>query len=510
MKLIVKCEYCNKPAEIVSEEYLEALSQYLRKYSCGHSILADKLISTARDDDFNAIVPGKRAYPFQIEGIKFLEEHNFTGLNADQMGLGKTIQGLLVLRRNFQVLTPAIVIVKSATIYQWIREYNEWCSDEPMTICPVTSPKFPILPCFYTYVVSMDSLARNGLYKRLAAIKPKLIIIDECHSFKDPSAQRTKALLNLINEGNIQHKILLSGTPIKNRADEYFTALNMVAPEYFPSLSRFQSNWLEIDEKGKYSHIRHWLYDRFTETIKPFVIRREKKDVLPDLPKLSREYRPVVIEDASLKLAYNTKLKQIENEMEGWDNFELNDNLMALRRIVGKAKLPCAIEHIIEFLEQTEDDKLAIGIHHKEVRETIQAAIKAQGYKCLSLSGEDSAIQKEWIVKRFQELENRVCVLNMLAGGYGLNLQFCHDSLILERQWNSADEEQFESRFHRDGQKYPVNIVYLVAFGTIDQFFHDLVEEKRQMFGETIQGWKISGDHTAMRQLAEKAILHKL
>jgi SNF2 family DNA or RNA helicase len=127
-------------------------------------------------------------------------------------------------------------------------------------------------------------------------------------------------------------------------------------------------------------------------------------------------------------------------------------------------------------------------------------------YGVLKLSGEDSAIKKQQIVEAFGKLENRVLIVNMLAGGVGLNLQCCANTLVLERQWSAADEEQFESRFHRNGQKKAVVAEYMGATGTIDQWFHELVEEKRQIFGETIQGWELISDRTSLKDLAIKTV----
>src|SRR5258706_831642 len=104
------------------------------------------------------------------------------------MGLGKTIQALLSLRNKYEQMTPCLIIVKSATTFQWIREFKDWCDADALGIFPIISTTGVIPPGFRTYVISMDTLGRNGTWKKLSTMGFKLIIVDECHSFKDPGS----------------------------------------------------------------------------------------------------------------------------------------------------------------------------------------------------------------------------------------------------------------------------------------------------------------------------------
>ena len=103
-----------------------------------------------------------------------------------------------------------------------------------------------------------------------------------------------------------------------------------------------------------------------------------------------------------------------------------------------------------------------------------------EAYRPLSLSGADSSDRKQALVDVFQRPSRRVMIVNIIAGGTGLNLQFCNNCIILERQWNAADEEQFEDRFNRIGQTRPVTAGYPVAIKTIDEYFNNRVEETRK------------------------------
>src|SRR4029077_2610290 len=138
---------------------------------------------------------------------------------------------------------------------------------------------------------SMDLLTKDDIIDKLVELKLKTVIIDEVQNFKNPSAKRTKGLIRLIAEGKIQFKLALSGTPIKNKAIEYFTILNILAPQHFWSLDEFKKYWLVCDGKGNYSRLNPFKLDAFKRLTSQWIIRRERVDVLKNLPALTRDYQ---------------------------------------------------------------------------------------------------------------------------------------------------------------------------------------------------------------------------
>jgi SNF2 family DNA or RNA helicase len=109
------------------------------------------------------------------------------------------------------------------------------------------------------------------------------------------------------------------------------------------------------------------------------------------------------------------------------------------------------------------------------------------------------------LVENFKNNPNaRILIASTLAAGEGLNLQFCSDAVLLERQWNPANEEQVEGRFHRFGQLNNVSITYMLASGTIDEFFTELVEIKRSIVAATLDKKEIAwNQQSLMKELAE-------
>ena len=249
---------------------------------------------------------------------------------------------------------------------------------------------------------------------------------------------------------------------------------------------------------------------------KDFIIRREKS--ILNLPAFRRTFERISFEDDTLRQAYNKALDDLQKKTESesdpdgkYNFFDVEANLMTLRRICGMAKIPFALEYVETFLDTTEDEKIAIGVHHEAVRDALYFALKEKGFAPLKLSGEDNAENKNRIQRLFcDDPERRVLIINMLAGGVGLNLQACNNTLILERQWSAADEEQFEARFHRSGQTKPVLAEYMIAEGTIDQYFMELVENKRQICGESLDGWDFKADSDTLRDLVTQTLSKRL
>lgn len=569
MRLTKDCPLCSKP--LIETSRFTLGTEVLVTYKCGHSFASDdKSLVDPQAINGYSVDCTLQARDYQMSGIEFILKSDFNCIIGDQMRLGKTPQSLLALKNRYEERTPCLIIVRSANLFQWIREYKVWTDSLPLGIYPIIGTKSFIPPGFSAYIISMDTFSRGDMTDRLLQFGFKLCIVDEAHSFKNTDSKRSQALINFLHEiskSESQHVIefqcgicrekwdvtvtvdntrksstvskssycpkchafnshtsalekieqkracgviLLTGTAIKNRADEYFVPLNIVAPERFPSKASFQRQWLTQDEQGKWSRVSPYRIDQFKREIAPFVLRREKEDVYKDLPELNRMFTVIEISDARLREAYNKVLDRLETQVEhnGYKFFENIGELMILRRICGMAKVDWTADYAEAMLTDSDNQRLAIGIHHHSVRDTL--AYKLANIGCLKLSGEDSAETKDYIMRKFETSPERILIINTLAGGVGMDFHYCNNVLILERQWSSADEEQFEFRFYNPDKSIktaPTNVEYIVAKGTIDEFFHDLVEQKRRIFGETIgNNWDLSQDPGSFKQLVERTI----
>lgn len=515
-----------KQVHILSETRLKTGT--LVKYSCGHSVL-EPFVEVTKNPEYLSLTKGYEAYEYQKVGVEFGVASNYNWLCADEMGLGKTVQALLAYRRVAKTIGRAIFVVPSNTFYQWVGQFKEWCSQDGLALQPIVSSANPILPVFDAYLVSMDLLPT--IVEKLLALNPQIVIADEIQYFKNPRSARSQALVELIQKGRIPHKIFLSGTPIKNRAGEYFTILNLLAPGHFPSWKSYCTRWLEPERTKNgaiiYRRLRKYAIDSFRELTAKWIIRRETAEVAPDLPPIRFNYQEVEITDPTIKKSYNAQLDLFANWLQSGgpkSNAQLLGWLAKLRHETEFAKVPAVTEIAKDFLDSTEESnaKLAIGIHHVDVRDNLH--FNLEPYGALKLSGENSPAEKQIIKERFWRPENRVLVINEQSGGVGTDgLQVCNNVFIVARQWSPTDEEQFVKRFNRDRSNLvrdgimtqvqaavPTYVTVLMAHNTIDVFFHQQSEDKKAILKEAYGNWNLADDTESLMELAQTVIEHRL
>ena len=300
----------------------------------------------------------------------------------------------------------------------------------------------------------------------------------------------------------------MSGTAVKNSADEYFPVLNWIRPDVFSSYAGF----INYETYGR----RLSNPERFHEKTKNFIIRKTRAEVLPDLPKILRTFRPVPMDDEVLLKKYQETVEEFTAWMDENDD-KMSPmgytNLLAffskMRKITGVAKVPAAVDYVEEFLLDC-DRKLVVFLHHKDVAmlltNRLNKTMKDMGRPpVLSFHSGLDGTQRQMVIDEFWKPENRIMIASTLAAGEGINLQCCSDCLMLERQWNPANEEQAEARFPRPGQTADkINATYITALGTIDEFLGELVEGKRAANKSTLDNKELDWEESSlMRDLAD-------
>jgi SNF2 family DNA or RNA helicase len=487
--LITHCPECDRRAREESREVI--IDTTLITLKCGHKVYETNLAHSKTERDWHY----EQLRHYQQEGLEFIEESNYNCLLADDMGLGKTVQVLAAIRYNKDKLTPTLIIAKSSLRYQWAGEVYKWLYHGDQFPTNGATPKDPkdlpyiikkggqhLFPGFNFYIISMDLLPKY--VKELKALGFQLVIVDESQNFKARDTQRTQALTEIVKE--IPHRVCLSGTPILNRASEYYTTLNLIAPMKFYNETAFNRQWVETLWNGQGGGIIHWKQDAWKQSTKDIIIRRMRSEVLKDLPPLQRTYTAVQITDPIFIREYNRTRKELGEYLVTAINagkLEQYSHILALlsklRQISGVAKVEAALEWIKDYLDSN-DRKLTVGIHHKIVGEQLELALAP--YHPLRLEGGLDERTKRARIKQFSEQsESRILIASTLAAGEGTDgLQYCcSDMLILERQWNIMKEEQFEGRLLRYGQKEPVFVYYFLAKGSIDEWLTELTEDKR-------------------------------
>jgi SNF2 family DNA or RNA helicase len=530
------CNACNKRVTVNEECTIDGV-RWLT-LTCGHQQIEEVTELT----DLDAIVnfrsmDNKQLLPFQVGGVRFIEQSDFRCLVADEMRLGKTVQALAALWFH-KTLWPIAVICKSSIKEQWAREILRWAHSFMVQVIEKSTDK--ILPKIDFYIFSFDILRRYGkpiknnqfprgsffaseqpkedeIDPELVAVFKKMqiksIIIDECQQIKNRESQRAVELRTLIQKVGIKHILALSGTPIKNNATEYFSILNILRPEYFPTYNGYLYRWVDYYYDGlryKYAGLRD--VKGFQDFTKDFIIRREREEVLPDLPKVWRDFKFTDMEQEVAE-AYNATLTEFQKYCnETTDSaFEKTGNILAymnkMRHLTGLAKVDFALDFVTEFLTSC-NRKIVLFTHHKDVAlmlfHKLDELCKDGGFDSpIMLAAEISPHERQSVIDEFLNGTSRIAVASTLAYGEGVTLNKCADCVLVERQWNPANEEQCECRFiHIEQESEKITATYLVAVGTIDEFFSELVEKKRNW--ASVNGKEVQWEESEiMRELTE-------
>lgn len=479
---------------------------WLITLECGHLVTEGRLGS--KDDVYTSIVSsdGKTLMPYQIEGVKRIEAANGRAILADQQGLGKTVQALTMIKLHPEELLPAVIFVPATVKLQWHHEIVRWCGTTGFLTQVISSGKEFAAPGFQIYIVTYE-MAKNEKVWQYVKDDIRFIVLDECQRISNHLSDRAKAVQRLAKD--VPHILPMSGTPIKNNAGEYFTVLNLVQPRRYPNYSRFIEQECDSYHNG-------WGYkvgglknpQRFADDTRDFIIRRTKDEVLKDLPELRRNFKHVEL-DGKVKKAYTELIKQLDDVMYD-DSLDAMASgaakiaiMQKMRHITGLSKVTAVAEQIQDFLTST-DRKMTIFMRHLDVMDLLVA--ECEGFlremklaMPLKISGSTSADDRARVALRFKQNDDcRLLFATTLAAGEALNLQFCSDSILMEREWNPANEEQAESRFHRYGQENNVNVDYAICSETIDEYFTELVEQKRAIVSSALDNKEYVWDQNSL------------
>lgn len=482
-----------------------------------------------------------RPYDFQIDGMKFLEAAlsvNHGAAIFDEMGLGKTNQAMGTVFFNQGLCAPTLWIVKSGLKYQFQQTMLNWMGDEHFAQVVETSKDW-LIPKFKNYIIGYDMLVpkvrtlKSGKtvtsgfdIKQFDRVGIKLVVLDECQQIKNVDSSRTQMVRQVCKGRKV---IGLSGTPWKNRGSELYTILNMMDPSKFYSYDAFKRQWVDTFWHGnqlKEGGIRR--IPQFKEYTKDLCIRRERKEVMSELPLVNRTKLYVHMDpqhEAVYDEAVDEFVKWYEDQMDNLSGMAIIAAMQRMRHMVALAKKDATLEYIEEFVEDT-DRKLVVFAHHKDVQAILHDELKERYesdefkkendgkiipvYKLVS---EMNGQERYDVQMKFNAAPRAILVASQLAAGEGLNLQTCSDCIMHERQWNPANEEQCEGRFIRIGQTAEtVNAIYteLQGLTTIDPQLDAIVERKRIHFhnsmnkeGSEIQRWS---EDSIIKELADSIV----
>ena len=429
---------------------------------------------------------GRVPMPYQEVGLGFLEHVGGNGLIGDEPGLGKTEQSLayLALHTEFR---PAVVVSPANLKINWEREADMWLETNDR-IEVVSGGKVHELTkshelCAGIVIINYDVLKK--WLPELKRIQPEILILDESHSIKNKKSTRSKAAAQLAK--SVPHKILLTGTPVLSRPAELWNQLCIIDPSrynsktFMPWHKRYTAaHQLHFGQKTVWDFSGASHLDELAESLKGIMIRRTKKDVLPELPDKTRQTLIVPIDN---RREYNHAEKDFLSwikEQKGHaaaeraSSVEQLSMVEALRQIAIQGKMKSAIAWISDFLDT--GVKLVVFATHRATIDTLMTEFSKVAVR---LDGGMCSEEKQLSVDRFQGGEEiRLFVGNIQAAGVGITLTAASNVLFVEMGWTPSLHEQAEDRTHRIGQKNAVNAYYMIAEDTIDEKIVHMLEAK--------------------------------
>jgi superfamily II DNA or RNA helicase len=422
---------------------------------------------------------------YQRRGVDWLCALRDAGLGAllaDDMGLGKTVQALCALRGRTLVVCPTSVLPN------WEAEIRRF--RPALCVCLYHGPGRALEPAADVTLTTWALLRLD--VDVLAAVDWDTLILDEAQAIKNPDSQLARAAYRL----RARFPLALTGTPVENRLEELWSQLHFACRGLLGTRRDFDERVARPVAAGDAAAAA-----RLRARIRPFVLRRRKREVAPELPPRTDSLLHAEL-DAEERRLYEairaaTRREVVERLRAGGSVLAALEALLRLRQaachpaLVPGASAPTSskLELLLESLDEVlcEGHKALVFSQWTSLLDLVEPRLAAAGWRFARLDG--STRDRAGVVRRFQDPEGPpVFLLSLTAGGVGLNLTAADHVFILDPWWNPAVEDQAADRAHRIGQERPVMVHRLVARDTVEERILRLQEKKRALAEAALGG----------------------
>ncbi|MCA1032242.1 DEAD/DEAH box helicase [Bacillus timonensis] len=468
----------DNPAYTLEESFLQFLEQ-IRNPAGMNVEIPQEVDSILRDYQ-------KHGYKW----MKTLASYGFGGILADDMGLGKTLQSIAFILSELSTIrqskTPVLIVCPSSLTYNWLHELMKFASQIESIVMDGNKTERVKLQ---QHLMNIDVVITSYplLRKDIHWFEKQTfhaVFFDEAQAFKNPVTQTSRAVKKI----QADYRFALTGTPIENSLEELWAIFHVVFPELFHSLK-------------EYSHLSRKTIAR---RIRPFLLRRLKEDVLEELPKKIEmtESSELLPEQKKLYAAYLAKLrhdtlKHLDKDTLRKNRIKILAGLTRLRQICCHPSLfvdgykgsSAKFEQLLQIVDEAmlTGRRVLIFSQFTKMLEIIGRELSVQGLPFFYLDGQTRPEERVKICSRFNEGERSLFLISLKAGGTGLNLTGADTVVLYDIWWNPAVEEQAADRAHRIGQRKKVEVIKLVARGTIEEKIDELQEKKRHLVEEVIE-----------------------
>ena len=439
--------------------------------------------------------------PYQKEGFDFLCHLNqlrLGGILADDMGLGKTLQALAWLAWSHELAgkdhKPSLVICPASVLHNWRRESNRFVPHLRVLVLESGAARHNLRQQIpqHDLIVTNYALLRRDL-PALQKFSFRAVILDEAQFIKNPSAQVTQSVKQL----QAEQRLALTGTPLENRLLDLWSIMDFVQPGYLNTQSDFIQKYEPTGADPVALQISR---RRLSAKLRPFLLRRLKRQVAKDLPERIEERRDCELGEEQRKL-YLAELRRSREQVfqsvaeQGLAKSKMHV-LAALTRLrqvcchpqlVGNDTLSGKTETLFELLEPllAEGQKVLVFSQFVQMLKLLEAECQVRQIPTHILTG--ATKQRQEVVQAFQNDDQAgVFLLSLRAAGTGLNLTSASYVVLYDPWWNPAVEAQAIDRSHRIGQTRTVIAYRLIAPGTVEEKIWELQQRKAQTITDVL------------------------
>ncbi|MDC3424194.1 DEAD/DEAH box helicase [Aquibacillus sp. 3ASR75-11] len=424
-----------------------------------------------------------------FQWFKTLAHYSLGGILADDMGLGKTLQSIAYLlseQKDSQKSRTSLVVAPASLVYNWKSEIERFASSLEVEVIIGTPTERQALltkEVMPDVLVTSYPLLRQDIdyYKE---IQFHSLFLDEAQAIKNIVTKTSKAVRSI----RAHKRFALSGTPIENSLDELWAIFQVIMPGFFPSQPIFRKM---SDEK-------------ISKMVRPFILRRLKKDVLTELPdKIETTHvSDLKKEQKELYMGYLERIQaetkeSLQGEGLNKSRIKILAGLTRLRQLCCHPSLfidnyegsSGKLEQLIEIVGNARENqkRMLIFSQFTSMLHIIRDELTKAGVSFFYIDGSTPSKDRVDMVNRFNEGENDIFLISLKAGGTGLNLTGADTVILYDLWWNPAVEDQAAGRAHRMGQKNVVQVIRLLTKGTIEEKIYQLQQRKKELIEKVIQ-----------------------
>ncbi|MEG1257011.1 DEAD/DEAH box helicase [Clostridium sp.] len=467
------------------------------------------LIDTIKDiNSSEYIVPKEMEQvlrPYQETGYKWfktLASCGFGGILGDEMGLGKTLQAITYItsqKEEGRLKDKALIICPTSLVYNWVMEFEKFSKDlKVIAISGTKGEREALMDSVeeYDVIVTSYALIRRDIeyYEKKSF---DLCIIDEAQYIKNPTSINAQS----VKEVKAKVKFAMTGTPIENSLTELWSIFDFIMPGYLKTHGKFNKTFEVpiVKEKSEES------LKELLKLIRPFILRRFKKDVALELPP-KIEHKIIVDMTTEQKKLYYSYVDSYKDEMKKEIKEKgFNKSRMKILSLITRLRQICCdpasfIENyegdsgkyiaLYDILEESLENnhKVLLFSQFTTILGSIREKLRKKGIKTMYLDGSVPSKERMNLVNEFNNGEPMVFLISLKAGGTGLNLTSADMVIHFDPWWNPAVEDQAVDRAHRIGQKNTVEVIKLIAKGTIEEKIYNIQEKKKEIIEKVLDG----------------------